>query len=62
MEQILKQIRIMLNDKADFLAGGGVSDYAAYREVVGQIFGLAQAERVILDEIDRKKRDADFEE
>mgnify|MGYP000965410597 CR=1 FL=1 len=62
MEPILKKIRTRLNDLADNLAVGCASDYAAYREIVGTISGLAEVERMILDHIESLRAAEDFEE
>ena len=57
LEVIRKRIREDLNDLADYLAGGGAADYAAYRHIVGKIEGLAVAERYVLDLQERLMKD-----
>lgn len=42
-------IRTRMNDLSDDLIGGGAKDYAEYRYQCGQIYGLAMAERELLD-------------
>lgn len=49
LEVLRKKLRDRLNDLADVVAGGGASDWAEYRHIVGQITGLAVAERDLLD-------------
>jgi hypothetical protein len=38
-----------MNNIADDIAGGGAIDFPHYKELVGQISGLALAERELLD-------------
>ena len=47
-DELKRLIRKRLNDLADLLAQGGCQDYAQYKEVVGQITGLAEAEALLL--------------
>lgn len=49
MIRIRAGLRKEMNDIADTIATGGCNDYANYQRRVGQIDGLAMAERVILD-------------
>jgi hypothetical protein len=44
-----KKLRERMNDLADTVAGGGAKDFGDYRNLCGQIHGLAVAEREILD-------------
>ncbi len=44
-----KKLRERMNDLADTVAGGGAKDFGEYRNLCGQIHGLAVAEREILD-------------
>jgi len=44
LEALHKELRRDMNNLADELANGRPQDYAAYREVVGKIHGLADAE------------------
>jgi hypothetical protein len=44
-----KKLRERMNDIADTVAGGGAKDFGEYRNLCGQIHGLAVAEREILD-------------
>ena len=46
---IRKKLRERMNDLADTVAGGGAKDFGDYRNLCGQIHGLAVAEREILD-------------
>lgn len=49
LDVIKKKIRVRLNDLADLLADGAAQNYEEYKYIVGQIHGLALAERDILD-------------
>lgn len=44
-----KKLRERMNDLADTIAGGGAKDFGDYRNLCGQVHGLAVAEREILD-------------
>ncbi len=48
-EAVREKLRKQMNDVADALATGGASDYAQYQNLVGQVTGLAFAERILLD-------------
>jgi len=48
-EQVRTQIRERMNALADHMAGGGCTDWADYRASVGEVTGLARAERSLLD-------------
>lgn len=49
LETLRKQIRLQMNDIADNLIGGNCKDFADYTHQVGQIKGLAGAERELID-------------
>ncbi len=49
LEVLRQKIRYEMNELADHLAGGGIKDIEEYRDVSGQIAGLAKAERELLD-------------
>jgi len=49
LDVIKKKIRERLNELADVLANGAAQDFGEYKYIVGQIHGLALAERDILD-------------
>ncbi len=49
LDVIKKKIRVRLNELADLLADGHAQSFDEYRYIVGQIHGLALAERDILD-------------
>ncbi len=56
--RVLKdKIRVLMNDKSDAMIGGGCVDYAAYKELVGVVYGLALAERELLDLLQTAKGD-----
>ena len=55
---VRKKLRDRMNDLADTVSTGGVGSWDEYRHLVGQIEGLAFAERIFLDEIEEsEKRD-----
>ena len=56
-EELRKRIRQDMNDKADYLATGGCKDFASYRECVGEVTGLALAERHLLDLIELAEKE-----
>ena len=49
LKVLRSKLRERMNDLADTVAGGGVKDFGDYRNLCGQIHGLAVAEREILD-------------
>jgi hypothetical protein len=53
---VRKQIRQVMNDLADHIAGGGCANIEEYRFCCGKIEGLAVAEREILD-IEQRMQD-----
>lgn len=57
-QTVRKALRIAMNDLADALAGGGCEDYPGYRDIVGEIRGLARAERIVLDIVEAGDPDA----
>jgi hypothetical protein len=52
LEAIRAKICDEMNDITDALATGGAEDFAAYKYLTGHIFGLARAERHLLDIVD----------
>jgi hypothetical protein len=59
LEHLGKKIRIRQEEITEVLANGGVSDYSAYRELVGVIRGLATCQQEIEDLVRRYKEDDD---
>ena len=55
-EAIRKEIRILMNEWADYMAGGSCTGYEEYKHMAGKIEGLAVVERIILDLEDRMDR------
>jgi hypothetical protein len=55
-EELRKQLRARMNEHADFLAGGGASSFEHYKDMSGEIRGLAIAERMLLDAAERLER------
>lgn len=49
LQTIRNKLREHLNDYADSLAQGNAKDFAEYRYIAGVIYGLALAEREVLD-------------
>ena len=47
-EELRKKIRQMMNDLTDTVALGGAKNFEEYNRLVGQIEGLAIAERELL--------------
>ena len=58
LDVIKKKIRDRLNDLADELANGGAQDFSQYKHMTGIIYGLALAERDIID-IQKNEEDED---
>lgn len=50
------ELRKMMNDLADDIAGGGPPDWASYQRCVGKIEGFAIVERMLVDEIEHKTK------
>ncbi len=48
-EVFQKNLRVTMNEKADFLATGGAKSFEEYSKIVGVIEGLALAERDLID-------------
>lgn|GEM_PF-1506591 len=48
-EVFQKNLRVAMNEKADFLATGGAKNFEEYSKIVGVIEGLALAERDLID-------------
>jgi len=59
LEHLGKKIRLRQDDLIEALANGSVADYAAYRELVGVIRGLATCQQEIEDLVRRYKEDDD---
>lgn len=57
LELLRLKIREQMNDLADTVAAGGCTDYASYKDLTGQITGLAVAERELLDLDERLSHD-----
>jgi hypothetical protein len=55
LEHLNKKIWIRREEIMEVIANGGVSDYAAYRELVGVIRGLATCQQEIEDLVRRFK-------
>jgi hypothetical protein len=51
------KIRARMNEYADWLSTGRASDWATYKEAVGIIRGLAEAERDLLDLVKKESDD-----
>ncbi len=51
------KLRERMNDLADVLAQGGARSYEHYKELCGEIHGLALAERDLLDLVQAAKDD-----
>lgn len=49
LQTVRNKLREHLNDYADSLAQGSAKDFADYRYITGVIYGLALAEREVLD-------------
>lgn len=56
-EELRKRIRQDMNDIADHVATGGCKDFADYKERVGEITGLAKAERYLLDLVEAAEKE-----
>jgi hypothetical protein len=59
IEYLLKQNAELIQDAQTVLVGGGVKDYAEYRELVGFIRGLNRASSNLQDLDERKKKEND---
>jgi hypothetical protein len=59
LEHLSKKVRTRQDEITEVIANGGVSDYAAYRELVGVIRGLATCQQEIEDLVRRFKEDDD---
>ena len=51
-----EKIRTDMNNYADDLAGGLCQDFAQYQKLCGMIQGLAQAERYLLDLVEKVEK------
>ncbi len=56
-EELRKKIRQMMNDLTDTVALGGAENFEEYNRLVGQIEGLAIAERELLTLMDTAERE-----
>jgi hypothetical protein len=59
IEYLLKQNAELIQGAQTVLVGGGVKDYAEYRELVGFIRGLNRASSNLQDLDERKKKEND---
>lgn len=57
IHHLIGEIQAQKNDKSIFIADGRAADYAEYRHVCGQIRGLALAEQICRDFVQRLERD-----
>lgn len=48
-DELKKRLRIRMNDLADSLASGDCLTFDSYKTVCGEIKGLAEAERELID-------------
>lgn len=55
MRSLLNVIRERRANLLDAMGRGGAKDYAAYREMCGELKGLAEAETMLADYIDAKE-------
>lgn len=53
IHHLIGEIQSQKNDKSMFIADGRAADYAEYRHVCGQIRGLAIAEQICKDLVQR---------
>jgi hypothetical protein len=57
--EVRKEIRARMNELADALSTGAATSYEHYQGLVGEIRGLAIAERALLDAAERLERGND---
>lgn len=57
LSYLIGEIQSLKGDKAAFIGDGRAADYAEYRHVCGQIRGLALAEQLCKDLVQRMERD-----
>lgn len=57
LNHVIEELKELKHDKAMFIADGRAADYAEYRHVCGQIRGLALAEQLCKDLVQRLERD-----
>lgn len=57
LSHVIGELQALKNDKALFIADGRAADYAEYRHVCGQIRGLALAEQLCKDLVQRLEND-----
>lgn len=56
-EELRKKLRQLMNDLTDTVALGGAKNFEEYNRLVGQIEGLAIAERELLTLMDTAERE-----
>lgn len=59
LEMLRKKLRVILNNLADDLAGGGAENFEQYKFITGQIDGIARAERELLDLAENLRTDSE---
>lgn len=55
-EEVRKEIRERMNEVADALANGQATSYEHYKDLCGEVRGLALAERYLIDTAERLER------
>jgi len=59
--EIRKELRAQMNERADALATGAARSFDHYQNMVGEITGLAIAERLLLDAAERLEKGNDHD-
>lgn len=57
LEMLRGKIRERMNEITDTIATGGCVDFPSYKDLTGQVTGLAMAERELLDLDERLSHD-----
>ena len=57
LEELRNQLRVLMNDLTDSIALGSAQNFEQYQRMVGQIEGLAIAERELLSLAKRSDED-----
>jgi hypothetical protein len=57
LSYLINELQAQKNDKVIFIADGRAADHAEYRHVCGQIRGLAHAEQLCKDLVQRLEHD-----
>ena len=57
LSHLIGEIQALMGDKAAFISDGRAADHAEYRHVCGQIRGLALAEQLCKDLVQRLEHD-----